>query len=56
MSDLEKLSELIGVILGNDNKARRESEDLLKQLRGKDIDAYVILFMNLLSRNSYVTN
>jgi hypothetical protein len=51
MSDLEQLSNLIMTILASNNEAREKSEELLKQTRTKDLNSYVLIFLNLLNGN-----
>jgi hypothetical protein len=49
MSELEQLADIITVILGKDNQARKQSEALLTQLQAKDLNQYILLFGNLLN-------
>jgi hypothetical protein len=49
MSELDKLTEIIVTILGNDNQARNQGELLLKKLRESDFNTYIITFANLLN-------
>jgi hypothetical protein len=49
MSDLDQLTQVIQVILSNDNQARIQGENLLLSLRQGDFNSYVITFANLLN-------
>lgn len=49
MSDLDRLTEIIVAILGNDNQARNQGELLLKKNRDSDLNTYIITFANLLN-------
>lgn len=51
MSELDQLTNIITTILGQDNQARKQNEQLLAQLQIKDLNEYVIVFVNLLNGN-----
>lgn len=53
MSDLDQLSHLIEGILTGNNQVVKQNEALLKQLKAKDVDQYIILFANLLNGKHY---
>ena len=48
MSELEQVTQIINTILSNDNDARKRSEALLKDLREKNINGYILAFASLL--------
>lgn len=48
MSELETLTNYIQVILGHDNKLRKEAEGVLDQVKEKNVDQYFILLLQLL--------
>ena len=49
MSELNELTILIDGILSGNNDIRKTNEELLKGLREKNINEYIIYFANLLS-------
>lgn len=51
MSELDKLADIITVILGKDNQARKQAEALLAQSQTADLNQYILLFGNLLNGN-----
>lgn len=55
MSELDQLTSIITTILGKDNQARQQSELYLAQLQIKDLDQYVIVFVNLLNGITSIT-
>mmetsp|Transcript_71880 Transcript_71880/g.83546 ORF Transcript_71880/g.83546 Transcript_71880/m.83546 type:complete len:1110 (+) Transcript_71880:60-3389(+) len=52
MSDLDKLTELILNIQGNENKLRKESEKLLNQVREANKDQYFLSLLHLLKSSA----
>lgn len=49
MSELNELTILIDGILSGNNEVRQNNEELLKGLRQKNINEYIVYFSNLLS-------
>ncbi len=49
MSELNELTILIDGILSGNNEVRKNNEGLLKGLREKSINEYIVYFANLLS-------
>ena len=56
MSEEEQLSNIINVILSPDNEARKKHEALLAQLLEKDVNQYMLVFLNLLNSNTIFLN
>lgn len=52
MSDLEQLTQIITNIMTGDTATIQQNEALLKQLRERDINQYIITFATLLSGTS----
>jgi len=51
MSELEHLTNIILTILSKDNQARNESESYLGELQMKNLDQYILVFIQLLSES-----
>jgi len=53
MSELNELTVLIEGILSGNNEVRKNNEELLKGLRQKNIDQYILYFANLLNESPH---